>query len=431
MIGSTAMIRAKNCAAGMILAALAVLSPGASADEVVVPADGRPLQAAIDRAAPGAILRLGAGVHIGPVIISRPLTLIGGDAVVVRGPGTGSVITVNAPDTTLQRLGISGSGLSLETQDAGVFLGKQALRAQVLDNRLVNNLFGVYVWGANDAQIVRNTIVGRADLRMNERGNGVQVWNAPGAAVIGNRISLGRDGIFVTTSKNNIFRGNRFSDLRIAVHYMYTNNSVVEDNLSQRNHIGFAMMFSKAIKVRSNWSRGDRDRGIFFNFANGMEVVGNRVTGGATSCLFIYNSHKNIVRSNYISGCDMGIHFTAGSQNNTISGNAFVGNRTQVKYVGTRWLEWSRAGRGNFWSDNPAFDLNNDGIADTPFRPNDLTDQIVWQYPGAKLLLNSPALKVLKWAQSAFPALHPGGVIDSAPLMRVPENITLAREAAQ
>ena len=89
-------------------------------------------------------------------------------------------------------------------------------------------------------------------------------------------------------------------------------------------------------------------------------------------------------------------------------------------YVGTRNLDWSVAGRGNYWSDNPAFDLNGDGIADTAYRPNDVVDQVVWRYPAAKLLLNSPATQIVRWAQSQFPALHPGGVIDTAPLMTPP-----------
>lgn len=87
----------------------------------------------------------------------------------------------------------------------------------------------------------------------------------------------------------------------------------------------------------------------------------------------------------------------------------------QVKYVGTRHLDWSDGGTGNYWSDNPAFDLNGDGIADAPYRPNDLVDQVVWRVPAAKLLLNSPAVQVVRWAQTQFPSLLPGGVIDSAP----------------
>jgi nitrous oxidase accessory protein NosD len=50
-----------------------------------------------------------------------------------------------------------------------------------------------------------------------------------------------------------------------------------------------------------------------------------------------------------------------------------------------------------------------------------LVDQIVWTQPLAKLLLNSPAVQLLRWAQSQFPALYPGGVVDTAPLMRLVE----------
>jgi nitrous oxidase accessory protein len=40
-------------------------------------------------------------------------------------------------------------------------------------------------------------------------------------------------------------------------------------------------------------------------------------------------------------------------------------------------------------------------------------------------------LQVLHWAQAAFPAIHPGGVLDSAPLMQPPRPPALARlEAA-
>ncbi len=56
-------------------------------------------------------------------------------------------------------------------------------------------------------------------------GNGIYVWNAPGTVVEGNDVRWGRDGIFVNTSKRNIFRGNWFRDLRFAVHYMYANES--------------------------------------------------------------------------------------------------------------------------------------------------------------------------------------------------------------
>ena len=70
------------------------------------------------------------------------------------------------------------------------------------------------------------------------------------------------------------------------------------------------------------------------------------------------------------------------------------------------------------------------GIADAPYRPNDSMDHVLWTQPAAKLLMGSPAVQLVKWSQSAFPALLPGGVIDSHPLMR-PERPEAARKVEQ
>ncbi len=410
-------------AAAVLAACLSALTPAAlqaAGVTVTVAPGGDKLAAAIAAAPTGATLRLAPGRHRGPIVVDRPLSLVGDPGSLVEGNGQGSVITVTAPDVSIRGLEIRGSGLKLETEDSGIFLTVDADRALIADNRVIDNLIGVYLKGPEDAVVRGNEIVGRGDLRVNERGNGVQLWNTPGSVVEANRIRLGRDGIFVTTSKRNSFRDNAFEDLRFAIHYMYTNDSEVSGNVSRGNHIGFALMFSNRLTVTNNRSEGDRDRGLLLNYANDSSIEGNRVTGGAEKCVFIYNANKNRIRRNHFEGCDIGIHFTAGSERNEIVENAFVSSRNQVKYVGSRTVLWSAEGRGNYWSDNAAFDLDGDGIADRPYRPNDLVDQVVWRHPLAKLLLNSPALHVLRWSQSAFPGLRPGGVLDEAPLMAPP-----------
>ena len=45
---------------------------------------------------------------------------------------------------------------------------------------------------------------------------------------------------------------------------------------------------------------------------------------------------------------------------------------------------------------------------------------MLWTAPQAKVLMNSPAVQVIRWAQAQFPALLPGGVVDSHPLMAPP-----------
>ena len=405
-------------AARALFLALVLAVPAAAAEVAVAPGG---LAAALAGAPPGAVLRLAPGLHAGPVILDRPVTLYGETGAVIDGGGSGSVITIAAPGVTIRGLTVQGSGGDGSALDSGIRVLKGGRGARVEGNRLVGNLHGIDVHGAIDTVVRGNVIEGRQDGPVNSRGNGVYVWNAPGTLVEGNDIRWGRDGIFANASRQNVFRGNLFRDLRFAVHYMYTNDSVVEDNVSIGNTLGYALMFSNRITVTGNLSLGDRTHGMMLNYANNATVTGNLIRGGThEKCTFIYNAHKNRIAGNRFEGCGIGIHFTAGSERNAITGNAFIGNRTQVKYVGTRHVEWSEAGTGNFWSDHPAFDLDGDGRADSPFRPNDLMDHILWSQPAAKLLLGAPAVQIIRWSQAAFPATLPGGVLDSAPLMRAP-----------
>ena len=397
---------------------LSMLPALVGAKEVAVPPEAGALALAIENAGAGDTLRLSANAHYeGAIEISIPLTIIGNGAT-IDGQGTGSVITVTAAGVTLRGLTVLGSGSGGEGLDAGITLSKTAHGAVVEGNRVLLNLVGIDVHGAKDSLIAGNYIEGRQDQRMNDRGNGIYVWNAPGTRVVGNDVRYGRDGVFVNVSGNNEFIGNRFRDLRFAVHYMYANNSVVSGNISEGNHLGYAIMYSDRVRIEGNYSLNDRDHGIMMNYTNKGEVLNNTIRQGGEKCVFIYNAHRNRFAGNSFEGCQIGIHFTAGSERNSFSGNAFIGNRTQVKYVGSTWVEWSMDGIGNYWSDHAAYDLNADGVADTAYRPNDVMDQVLWSQPAAKSLLGSPAVQLIRWSQSAFPALLPGGVIDSAPLMQ-------------
>jgi nitrous oxidase accessory protein len=417
-------------AAGLLFCLLSFPFSANAKQWQVNPGNGT-LQAAIDTAQAGDTLLLASGTYSGSVDIYKSLTLTGtasnnsnikNGGTIIDGEGTSHVINISAPDVTIKGLSILNSGDVLEDENSGIFITDKGDRTHIEASFFEHNLIGIYLKGPESVTVIGNEIIGSQFHRMNDRGNGVYIWNASNTIIKNNVIRYGRDGIYVNVSRNNIYIGNHLSDLRFAIHYMHTNDSEISNNTSINNHVGFALMFSDRLKVTNNLSKGDSERGLFFNYANYSVIEGNRVTGGTEKCLFIYNANYNQINNNSLEECDIGIHFTAGSDKNEIYNNAFINNRTQVKYVGTRYIEWSKNGQGNFWSDNIAFDIDGNGIADQAYQPNDLVDQIVWRHPLAKLLLNSPAVQVLKWAQGEFPGIHPGGVTDSAPLMQPPLN---------
>jgi len=186
--------------------------------------------------------------------------------------------------------------------------------------------------------------------------------------------------------------------------------------------------------VQGNRSRNSEDYGMLVNFITYSDISfneinnvwtrpENKVMGREGKGLFIYNSAYNTISYNRIETAEIGIHLTAGSENGKIFGNSFINNPVQVKYASNRQQEWSQDGVGNFWSNYLGWDLDNNMIGDTPFEPNDGIDKMVWKYPEAKVLLDSPSVLMLRWIQKQFPVLKPAGVRDSYPLMS-PMNIS-------
>ncbi|SHN89683.1 nitrous oxide reductase family maturation protein NosD [bacterium endosymbiont of Bathymodiolus sp. 5 South] len=375
------------------------------------------LSSIITSASDGDVYLLKPGEYLGNFVVNKEITIRGEDSVKIIGSKKGSVITVNASNVTIENLIIVNSGINLASQDSAIFVNKNVNNTLIQNNTLINNLIGVYLWGSTNSSVINNKIVGKKDLRENERGNGIQLWNSPGSKVSFNDISYGRDGIFVTTSKDNIFNNNIFHNLRYSIHYMYTNNSSVKNNVSIGNDIGYALMSSNKLNINNNISINDKEHGLFFNYLNDSKINGNVVINGKHKCLFVYNSNFNIIINNYFRGCLIGVNWTAGSDENEFYDNAFIGNYKQVKYISTKNIEWSYKGKGNYWSNHHSYDMNNNGIADSAYKPNDITDKILWNYPNAAILLNSPIMQLLKYSSRHFPSLLPGGILDSYPLM--------------
>lgn len=400
-------------AAGLVLAAGA---PALAADILVAPGE-ESFARALAEARDGDRLLLAEGTYTGSFVIDKRLAIEGAPGAVVDAGGRGSALSIHAAGASVRGLTIRGSGTQGEHFDSGIFVRKGSDDVVIENNDLDGNLFGIVLHGVRNARVLNNRIANRSDLWPNDRGNGIHVWNNTGTLIEGNRVESGRDGIYIEVSHGNVIRANRFEGLRFAVHYMSANANEVSDNVSIRNRIGFALMYSKGLKVFRNVSVSDLQHGLMLHTVYKSEAADNYIYGTGEKCLFIYTSAGNDIRDNRLEQCGIGVHFTGGSESNALHGNTFLQNEMQVKYTGLRVYEWSKDGRGNYWSDNPAYDLDGDGIADAAYRPNTLVDWVLWRYPLAKMLVSSPALEMLRFVQAQLPTLYPGGAIDSFPLM--------------
>ncbi len=391
------------------------------------------LAVALEQAQPGDWLHLEGGVHRGGVRITVPLRLTGDADAVLDGDGQGHVLVVAAPDVTVQALTLRNGGARIGDMDAAIFVEQEAQRVRLLGNRIHARGFGIWLDAASHALIADNRISGDTALRSQDRGNGIHLFNVNQAVVAGNTVWETRDGIYIDVSDDNRLLGNTLHDQRYGIHYMFSHHNQVIGNRTWDNRAGFALMASRNLLVVGNRAQGDENYGLLLNDITYSTIEGNTaigirhgttpgtgrtITGAEGKAMFVYNSQHNTIRDNLLAGTDIGIHLTAGSEGNRIHRNALVNNRSQVMYVATREQEWSVDGLGNYWSDYVGWDLSGDGIGDVPHEPNDSVDRLLWTYPMARVLMNSPAVQLLRWVQREFPILRPSGVKDSAPLMR-------------
>jgi len=418
------------------LLALGISLSAQAATISVTPQDD--LQAVLDNTQAGDQVVLSEGLYLGNFTLSQAIELTGKTGATIDAQNKGHALLVNVADVTIRDLRIQNWGTNLTDLDAGIFVTPKANNTRIENNYFQGGGSGIWVDATPGIKIIGNKIEGDLSLRSSDRGNGIHLFNVKGALAQGNEVWHARDGIYIDTSNGNQLIGNYLHDLRYGVHYMYSYHNLIKDNVTQNTRTGYAFMQSKFLHVIGNRSKNDANYGILMNYITNSTIENNRVEGVQNErhphmqknanrnipegkALFIYNSLFNDIRNNLFAESDLGIHLTAGSEDNILSGNAFIGNKQQVKYVATRIQEWSHEGEGNYWSDYLGWDMDDDGVGDVQYEPNDGVDQLLWRYPSAKLLLNSPAVETLRWVQRQFPVLTAQGVIDSHPLMIAPD----------
>lgn len=384
------------------------------------------LQAALERAADGDRILLAEGRYRGSFRISTSVTLTTMDSAIIDAGGEGNALVIEADNVSIENLKIRQWGSDL-THTHSAIKAIAVSNLSIKNTHLSGDGFGIYLEGVNRGLIEGNEVIGNVDMRSPDRGNGIHLVNSQQVVVKDNVISHTRDGLYIINSQHNELLNNQMQALRFAVHYMYSHSNTVRGNVATNVDVGYALMSSRDLTILNNTAENCRDYGLLLNFINTSVFEdnhisqirsgdNNRVANDEGKALFVYNSGYNHFRRNRFADSDLGIHLTAGSEGNEFTENEFIHNRVQVKYVSSREQEWSVAGRGNFWSNYLGWDMNADGIGDAGFEPNDDMDKLLWKYPEADVLMDSPAVLLLRWVQRSFPILKSPGVKDSYPL---------------
>jgi len=376
------------------------------------------LQARIDAAPDGARIEIAPGTYVGDLVIRRTVHLAGIGRPLLRGSGTGTVITVLAPDVVIEGIDIDGlKGGDLGRDASGILVA--APRAIVRDCRVRQTLFGIYLKHAPGSRVERCEIRGIKEKAAGEKGSGIHVWDTDGFTLTDNDIVDVRDGIYIQSSPNGLVRGNRARDLRYGLHYMNSDDNVFEDNVFENADAGTAIMYSQRLTFRRNQflrNRGFASVGLLLKSCDDVLAEHNLIADNARG-VFIEGSARIVIRQNVIAQSDVALMVFASTTRAEITGNSFVANLAPLTLVGRR-TDTSFA--GNYWSDNTALDLDGDGVTDQPYTLTSLFDHVRGNLTAADLFSRSLSASAVAAAEAAFPVLAATPFVDPVPLARPP-----------
>ena len=375
-------------------------------------------------------LRLAAGVHAGPLVLTRPTVVIGAPGAIVRGTGSGTVLEVLARGSVVRGLRIEQSGRDPDHYDAGVLVAADSV---VLEDIVIRDvLFGVYLKQVRGATLRRLDIAGPPGLPEGKRGDGITFYYSHGVLAEQNRIADVRDGMYFSYSDSIEIRDNDVRRVRFGLHYMFSHANHFARNVFTDNAAGAVIMNSRGVVVTDNvfaWNAGSRSYGLVLQQASDPVVTGNLFVGNGTG-VFFDNVIRGTFTDNLVAGNWLGLQLFPNSEATRVTENAIFANTFDATGgADTTSYRLCVEGRGNYWGAARAdgYDLTGDGVLDVPHAASSPLAELALTHPGLRLWLHSPAAHTLDWAERTFPVFATGGAIDRCPLARPPRPAMLSR----
>lgn len=390
----------------------------------------KPFQDLVDKAEPGSILKPPPGVYAGPVSIDKPLTIDGGGQVIIDAGDKGTVMSLNASNSVLRGLRLTGSGESHDTDDS--CLDVRGHHNTVEDLVLDNCLFGIDLKQV-DHSIVRNNRISSKPFELGVRGDGLRLWYSHDNLIEGNQIIDSRDMV-AWYSHRNKFVDNLGRRSRYSIHFMFANDNEVDRNRFYDNAVGIYFMYTEGGSATNNiisHATGATGMGIGFKESSGTLIENNEIIYcglGIGSDLSPFQPDSTIeIRNNRFAYNGIAILFNSETGGNNLRNNLFEGNLTQVSYGGRSDNPTKNLWEGNYWDDYQGFDRNHDGIGDNAHELYSYADQLWMEFPMARFFRSSPVLELLDFLERLAPFSSPDLILrDEKPIFRKPERGALS-----
>lgn len=385
--------------------------------EVCTDCSIKTIQSALEESQNGDLILIKAGEYKEETLnITKSISLIGEPGASIVHMGEGDTILILAANTTVKGLKTVGSGKSTY-HDYAAIKASNTTGCNIVDNQIADSQYGVMIANSSGCKVSGNMITTKS-VPVGLLGDGIHLWKTTNTKIIKNRVHGHRDGIYLEFAEtgeifDNIIRGNQ----RYGLHFMFSNDNSFRNNTFSENDAGVAVMYSKRIKMLNNEyadNKGSASFGLLLKDISDSEISGNEFLRN-TVAIFMEGSNRNNILSNRFDKNGWAVRLLSSCDSNLFQGNAFLDNTLEIATNSQTNLNTFK---GNYWAHHKNVDLDQDGIADLPYQPTSFSSFLLEKYNLSILLVGTPVLRFLDWAEQMFPAISPISLRDHEPLMR-------------
>jgi nitrous oxidase accessory protein len=346
---------------------------------------------------------------------------------VIDGGGSGTVVSIGGEGVVFAGFEVRNGGRTTSQEPAGIKV--EGSRHTIEDNLVRDVYFGIHV-SKGESNLVRGNRVEPGMGGGVRPGHGISVWSLIASRIEENVVSAARDGIYLSFCDAIEIAGNEVSDSRYGVHSMYSRRASVTGNHIHDNLLGIALMNSQELVMRGNTVERHREGatayGVLLKDIDDLVLENNRIldnrVGIYADSIPIGPGRQALVTENLIAGNGIALALQSNVRL-VFTGNSVADNLIDVRAEGAGTSarnQWSRDGRGNFWSSYRGYDADADGVGDLPHRYEPVLNELVRRNPAAQAFLLTPAQLALENAARLFPIVRPEPLlVDDHPLVEV------------
>ncbi|OQX77390.1 MAG: hypothetical protein B6D61_07310, partial [Bacteroidetes bacterium 4484_249] len=338
---------------------------------------------------------------------------------IISGLDYQSVVYIEGNNVHVKNLVITGSGGSHDLIDCGVKI--TGSNNTVENCRIQECLFGVDIFKSDNNLILHNEISSLSRREKALKGDAIRLWWAKRNTLKGNYWHDVRDMVVWYSSENlieeNMGVGNRYS-----IHFMYAHNNRIRGNEFYNNSVGVFLMYSERTIMTDNLimgSVGISGMCLGMKETSSNQIINNRFIYSAEGIHFDVSPYVpeqiNTIQNNEIAFCGAGMFFHTNQEGNIIKQNYFHNNLSQVTIEGktANFNVWEN----NYFDDYQGFDRNGDNIGDTPYELFTYVEHL-WDFnKNVKFFYGSPLLVILDFLERLAPFSEPKFVLrDKMPI---------------